>query len=224
MRRFSATLCAKANGVRSFARFERVRRRVLSSCPRADRINGTIYYLVGVLVVLTFFPRGAPAPIPPLPPSSRTPATDPLLLFPRLPDIACLSIVILSLCDTSASVFGRLYGKYTPKLPFSGTLFGAKKSLAGTVACVATGTLSAYVFWSRYAALGDEGDCSWLPARAASTWAGPPSRDPTFLPRVASPSSRLPLWALSLSSGVVAGIAEVSGRVAVGPAVCSWRC
>lgn len=74
----------------------------------------------------------------------------------------------------------------------------------------AQGTISSYVFWSHYAALGDEGDSSWLPARQASTWAGPPSRDPTFLPRVSSPSSTLPVWGLAVSSGVVAGFAEVS--------------
>jgi diacylglycerol kinase (CTP) len=56
------------------------------------QVNGTIYYLVGVLICLVCYPR----------------------------DLAVLSIIMLSICDTSASVFGRLFGKFTPKLPFSG--------------------------------------------------------------------------------------------------------
>lgn len=79
---------------------------------------------------------------------------------------------MLSLCDTSASVFGRLFGRYTPRLPLSGTLFGAKKSLAGTLAAVAMGMAASYVFWGRFAARGDEGDVSWVAARVASRWTG----------------------------------------------------
>ncbi|GAA5850311.1 hypothetical protein JCM8547_001827, partial [Rhodosporidiobolus lusitaniae] len=113
-------------------------------------VNGTLYYLIGVLICLSFYPR----------------------------DIAVLSVIQLSLCDTTASVFGRLFGRYTPKLPFAGTLFGAKKSLAGTVAAVVTGTAASYVFWTRFAAWGDEGDVSWLPARFESKWRGAVMRDP----------------------------------------------
>src|SRR4051794_29038897 len=48
--------------------------------------NGVIWYLVGTWAVLTIFPK----------------------------DIAPLSILLLSWCDTAASTFGRLYGRYTP--------------------------------------------------------------------------------------------------------------
>lgn len=68
------------------------------------------------------------------------------------------------------------------------TLFGAKKSLAGTIAAVVTGAVASYVFWSSYAARGDEGDLSWLPGRAASTWIGPKASAPTFLPQLPSPN------------------------------------
>ncbi|KAI5476325.1 diacylglycerol kinase [Pseudohyphozyma bogoriensis] len=145
-----------------------------------DRVNGVIFYLVGVLVCLTFYPR----------------------------DIACLSIMILSICDTSASVFGRLFGRFTPKLPFSGTLFGAKKSLAGTLACIATGTLTAYVFWSQLAIPGDEGDLSWLPGRMASEWKGSRTGRPTWIPGLPTPESTLGVRELAVINGVVAGVAE----------------
>lgn len=85
---------------------------------------------------------------------------------------------MLSLCDTSASVFGRLFGRYTPRLPFAGSLFGAKKSLAGTLAAVAVGMTASYYFWTRFAAIGDEGDVSWLQARMASAWRGRLNPDP----------------------------------------------
>ncbi|SCV71869.1 BQ2448_4563 [Microbotryum intermedium] len=145
-----------------------------------ESINGTIYYFGGVMFCLTFLPR----------------------------DIATLSCVMLSLCDTSASVFGRLYGKYTPKLPFSGFLFGRMKSLAGTLAAVMTGTLAAYYFWGTVSVLGDEGDSSWVPARKASTWVLPRSQNPTRLPRLPSPNSTLSLPALSIVCGLIAGVAE----------------
>lgn len=117
---------------------------------------------------------------------------------------------LLSICDTSASVFGRLFGKWTGALPFSGSLFGAKKSVAGTISAVITGALASYIFWSRYATRGDEGDLSWLPAKLLSEWKDPVSVQPTFLPRLPSPQSTLGLVPLALLNGAVAGVAEVS--------------
>ncbi|BGP16222.1 Diacylglycerol kinase [Rhodosporidiobolus nylandii] len=146
-------------------------------------VNGTIYYLVGVLICLSFYPR----------------------------DIAVLSIIQLSLCDTTASIFGRLLGRYTPRLPFAGSLFGAKKSLAGTIAAVLTGTAASYVFWSRFATQGDEGDVSWLPAREGSVWQGARNVDPWKeygVGRLPSPESTLPLEALVIVNGLTAGLAE----------------
>ena len=93
-------------------------------------------------------------------------------------DIAVLSIIMLSLCDTSASVFGRLFGRFPPPLPFSGRLFGAKKSLAGTTAAVLVGMTASYVFWTKFAARGDEADVSWVAARLQSGWKGKPNPDP----------------------------------------------
>ncbi|BGP40313.1 Diacylglycerol kinase [Rhodotorula kratochvilovae] len=146
-------------------------------------VNGTIYYLVGVLWCLSLYPR----------------------------DIAVLSIIMLSLCDTSASVFGRLFGRYTPRLPFAGSLFGAKKSLAGTLAAVVVGMVASYVFWSRWAALGDEADVSWLPARMASVWRGKANEAPLAswgIKRLPNPQSTLGLSTLVVVNGLTAGLAE----------------
>ncbi|GAA6006790.1 hypothetical protein JCM10207_009097 [Rhodosporidiobolus poonsookiae] len=146
-------------------------------------VNGTIYYLVGVLFCLSFYPR----------------------------DLAVLSIIQLSLCDTSASVFGRLFGRFTPRLPLAGSLFGRKKSLAGTVAAVVTGTVASYVFWSRFAALGDEGDVSWEVARKASSWWGRTNPDPWAqygVRRLPNPHSTLSLETLAVVNGLTAGLAE----------------
>ncbi|KZT52594.1 hypothetical protein CALCODRAFT_81624 [Calocera cornea HHB12733] len=79
------------------------------------QINGTVWYCLGAITCLYFYPR----------------------------DIAVASILILSWCDTAASVFGRLISSssrlspYSPLLP--NPLFGyipiaRKKSLGGTFA------------------------------------------------------------------------------------------
>lgn len=88
---------------------------ITHSCS-TERVNGTIYYLVGVLICLTFYPRGTYSRMRGVPAASAK-LMDDLALFA---DIAVLAVIILSICDTSASVFGRLFGRYTPPLPFSG--------------------------------------------------------------------------------------------------------
>ncbi|KAK0485006.1 hypothetical protein IW261DRAFT_1459916 [Armillaria novae-zelandiae] len=87
--------------------------------------NGVIYYILGVNTVLTLLPL----------------------------DVAVVAILILSWADTAASTFGRLYGRATPRLPWS-----RRKSLAGFAAAAATGTAIVLGFWG---GLGGE---SWVPA------------------------------------------------------------
>jgi len=73
-------------------RFERVYERCLGFLMRESEkksTNGVIWYILGVVFVLVFFPL----------------------------DIAVVSILILSWADTSASTFGRLWGKKTRALP-----------------------------------------------------------------------------------------------------------
>ena len=74
--------------------------------------NGVIWYLLGAYIALTFFPK----------------------------DIGVVSILLLSWCDTAASTFGRLYGRYTIRLRKG-------KSLAGSLAAFITGAFVAAFFW-----------------------------------------------------------------------------
>ncbi|CAG8476362.1 10508_t:CDS:2 [Paraglomus occultum] len=79
---------------------------------KRDKINGVVFYLAGCILVLSIFPQ----------------------------DIAAISILILSWCDTAASCFGRAFGHLTYK-------FSSGKSVAGTLGAILTGCLAAYVFW-----------------------------------------------------------------------------
>lgn len=83
-----------------------------------EKVNGVVWYLIGVLFCLSLLPE----------------------------DIACVSIMILSWADTAASVFGRLFGKYTPPLP--SPPFATRKSLAGTIAASSIAGLTATLFWA----------------------------------------------------------------------------
>lgn len=74
--------------------------------------NGVIWYLLGAYTVLRFFPK----------------------------DVGVMGVLLLSWCDTAASTFGRLYGRYTLRLR-------PGKSLAGTFAAWAVGVVTAATFW-----------------------------------------------------------------------------
>jgi diacylglycerol kinase (CTP) len=77
-----------------------------------DGWNGVIWYLLGAYIALKFFPK----------------------------DVGVMGVLLLSWCDTAASTFGRLYGRYTIRLR-------SGKSLAGTLAAFLTGLLTAVMFW-----------------------------------------------------------------------------
>lgn len=77
-----------------------------------DGYNGVISYLLGAWIVMRFCPK----------------------------DIAVMSILLLSWCDTAASTFGRLWGHLTPRVRKG-------KSLAGSIAACATGVITAAVWW-----------------------------------------------------------------------------
>ncbi|KAI4858908.1 hypothetical protein F4820DRAFT_441363 [Hypoxylon rubiginosum] len=74
--------------------------------------NGVVFYLLGAWTVLYFFPK----------------------------DVAVVSVMLLSWCDTAASTFGRLYGIYTPRIRRG-------KSLAGSFAAFLVGVATAGWFW-----------------------------------------------------------------------------
>ena len=77
-----------------------------------DGYNGVISYLLGAWIVMRFCPK----------------------------DIAVMSILLLSWCDTAASTFGRLWGHLTPRVRKG-------KSLAGSIAACVTGVITAVVWW-----------------------------------------------------------------------------
>ena len=93
-----------------------------------------------------------------------------LYWFPR--DIAALSIIYLSWTDPTASICGRLWGKYTPQ--YHG------KSLAGSLGASVTGAVVTYFYF------------------------GPLARYPLSY----TSSSPVPLLALSVYGGLVAGFSE----------------
>ncbi|CAK3746520.1 CTP-dependent diacylglycerol kinase 1 [Lecanosticta acicola] len=77
-----------------------------------DRFNGVISYLAGLWATMYFCRK----------------------------DVAVISVLLLSWCDTAASTFGRLWGKYTPRIRRG-------KSLAGSIAAFVFGVASAVLFW-----------------------------------------------------------------------------
>ena len=158
-----------------------------------ERVNGVIWYLIGVMASLRLFPE----------------------------DIACVSIIILSWSDPSASTFGRLFGRQTPSLPTP--IFARRKSLAGFMAATLMGSFVGYLFWgTSIAARGERSTgLSWapnghatfgslqMPDPARTGWRGfsvgfaanPPS---TTL----SKSPALPSLAMYIACGLIAGFTE----------------
>ncbi|ORX90427.1 hypothetical protein K493DRAFT_265765 [Basidiobolus meristosporus CBS 931.73] len=98
------------------------------------QVNGVVYFLVGGIIALYFFPR----------------------------DIALVSIIILSWCDPAASIFGRLWGRYTYR-------FSNGKSVAGCCGSWLVGSLITYYFWG-YCVHKNE-DFSWQTDAAIPLWA-----------------------------------------------------
>ncbi|KAK6346991.1 hypothetical protein TWF696_007083 [Orbilia brochopaga] len=89
--------------------------RVLGALMRESEFsgwNGVIWYMIGTWTVLVVFPK----------------------------DIATLSILLLSWCDTAASTFGRAFGRYTPRIRRG-------KSLAGSLAALLVGGATTFCFY-----------------------------------------------------------------------------
>jgi diacylglycerol kinase (CTP) len=81
--------------------------------------NGVIWYMVGVWIILSFFPK----------------------------DIAIVGVLLLSWCDTAASTIGRAYGRYTPRIRKGKSLAGSLAAfLVGIVTAAGFwGSLAPYV-------------------------------------------------------------------------------
>lgn len=70
--------------------------------------NGVLWYLAGLVLVFSIFPK----------------------------DISLMSVLLLSWADTAASTFGRQFGKYTPKIGNAKSLAGCIASfLTGVALC-----------------------------------------------------------------------------------------
>ncbi|AEO61431.1 hypothetical protein MYCTH_2311577 [Thermothelomyces thermophilus ATCC 42464] len=97
------------------APFNRLYVRVLGALMRESEYagyNGVIFYLLGAWAVLYWFPK----------------------------DVGVMGTLLLSWCDTAASTFGRLYGRYTPRIRRG-------KSLAGSLAAFVVGVCTSAFFW-----------------------------------------------------------------------------
>ncbi|KAL2145196.1 hypothetical protein VTI28DRAFT_7705 [Corynascus sepedonium] len=97
------------------APFNRLYVRVLGALMRESEFsgyNGVIFYLLGAWAVLYCFPK----------------------------DVGVMGTLLLSWCDTAASTFGRLYGRYTPRIRRG-------KSLAGSFAAFVVGVCTSAFFW-----------------------------------------------------------------------------
>jgi len=98
-----------------YAPFNRFYVKVLGALMRESEFmgyNGVIFYLLGAWTALYFFPK----------------------------DVGIMATLLLSWCDTAASTFGRLYGRYTPRIRRG-------KSLAGSTAAFLVGVGTAAFFW-----------------------------------------------------------------------------
>ena len=99
----------------TFPGLNRIYIKVMGALMRESEVdgwNGVIWYLLGAWTVLRFYPK----------------------------DVAVMSVLLLSWCDTAASTVGRLYGRYTPRIRKG-------KSLAGSLAAAVVGAMTASMFW-----------------------------------------------------------------------------
>ena len=141
-----------------------------------DRFNGVIGYLAGLWLTLQL--------------SSK--------------DVGIVSVLLLSWCDTAASTFGRLWGKYTPRIRRG-------KSLAGSLAAFVVGVATAALFWGVLAPLTngafDQGTDSF--AFQGTLTLPQQMRDRLGMSmRQATISDSMALAVLGVVSGVVASVSE----------------
>lgn len=143
-----------------------------------DRYNGVIMYLAGLWATMRFCRK----------------------------DVAVMSVLLLSWCDTAASTFGRLWGRYTPRIRRG-------KSLAGSIACFIFGVGASAFFWGfvapRTNSRFDTGINSFAyqgkltlpaPAREALGWSE----------KQATVEGALATAVLSLAAGFIASVSELA--------------
>lgn len=159
-----------------FAPVNRLYVRVLGALMRESEYagyNGVIWYLLGAWIVLAGLPK----------------------------DVAVMSVLLLSWCDTAASTFGRLWGRYTIRLRRG-------KSLAGSLAAFAVGVATSVFFYGWLVPTigpkpGDEGFMFKNVLALPAALVGEENRDAWSI------TGSLALGVMSLVSGVVASASEV---------------
>ncbi|KAM3512118.1 hypothetical protein MY11210_004254 [Beauveria gryllotalpidicola] len=135
--------------------------------------NGVIWYLLGAWSVLYALPK----------------------------DVGVMSVLLLSWCDTAASTFGRLWGRYTIRLRRG-------KSLAGSLAAFAVGVATSAFFYGWLVPTvgpmpGDEGFMFKNVLALPAALVGEENRGDWSI------TGSLALGVMSLVSGVVASASEV---------------
>lgn len=146
--------------------------------------NGTIWYLLGVYLILRFFPK----------------------------DIGVMGVLLLSWCDTAASTFGRIWGRHTPQLRQGKSIAGTLAAWSAGVlsACLFWGVVARiYGPFSNDPPrpLTFTGTLYLVPAflRNSLGWAGLSPADAKSL----SVSGPLALGIMSIWTGVVAAGSEL---------------
>lgn len=137
--------------------------------------NGVIFYLLGAWIVLHFFPK----------------------------DVGVMSVLLLSWCDTAASTFGRLWGRFTPRLRRG-------KSLAGSLAAFVVGVATSCFFYGWLVpTMGPmPGDDDFM-FKGALSLPSAVKKAAGMSDHVAAITGPLALGVVSLWSGLVASASEV---------------
>lgn len=159
-----------------FASVNRLYVRALGALMRESEYagyNGVIWYLLGAWSVLYALPK----------------------------DVGVMGVLLLSWCDTAASTFGRLWGRYTIRLRRG-------KSLAGSLAALAVGVATSVFFYGwlvpRFGPMpGDEGFMYKNVLALPAALVGEENREAWSI------TGNLALGVMSLVSGVVASASEV---------------
>jgi diacylglycerol kinase (CTP) len=141
--------------------------------------NGVIFYLLGAWAVLFYFPK----------------------------DVGMTAVLLLSWCDTAASTFGRLYGRYTPRLRRG-------KSLAGSLAAFLVGIATSALFWgwlvpSTLAKIPTNDDVAPLMFQGTLRLPEPVSAYFGLSEKAATVTGTVALALMSVWSGFVASASEV---------------
>ena len=143
-----------------------------------DRYNGVIMYLAGLWATTRFCRK----------------------------DVAIMSVLLLSWCDTAASTFGRLWGRYTPRVRRG-------KSLAGSIACFVFGVGASAFFWGfvapRTNSRLDQGINSFA-YRGKLTLPAPVREALGWSEEQASVEGVLATAILSLAAGFIASVSELA--------------